>query len=126
MMEKHKTGAATLLIHILAKAATNMFVRSTVLGRVPALLRTVVAILFAMSYFERAAAIVKPPRSSMITGVHIAEKMYFVAAGASSLWWGFSSDRTTCSTTHKNGIIKDVTNRGITYNCQQCSDYSGS
>jgi hypothetical protein len=80
MMEKHNTGAATLLIHILAKAATNMFVTSTVRGFVPALLRTNVAILFAISYLDSAAAIVKPPSRSMITGVHMAAKMYFVAS----------------------------------------------
>jgi hypothetical protein len=74
MIEKHKTGAATLLIHMLANMATNMLVSRTVLGLVPALLRTKVAIIFAMLYFERAAAIVKPPRSSMMTGVHIAAK----------------------------------------------------
>jgi hypothetical protein len=54
--------------------ATNMFVRRTVLGFVPALLRTNVAIILAMLYLESAAAIVKPPRRSMITGVHIAAK----------------------------------------------------
>lgn len=86
MIEKHNTGAATLLIHILAKAATNMFVIRTVLGLVPAFDKTKVAIRFAISYFERAAAIVKPPRRSIITGVHMAEKMYFVAALASSRW----------------------------------------
>jgi hypothetical protein len=75
MIEKHSTGAATLLIHMLAKAATNIFVTSTVRGRVPALLSTNVAIRFAMSYFESAAATVKPPMRSMITGVHMALKM---------------------------------------------------
>ena len=75
MMEKHSTGAATLLIHILAKAATNMFVTRTVRGLVPALLRTNVAIRFAMSYFDNAAAIVKPPNKSMMTGVHMAENI---------------------------------------------------
>jgi hypothetical protein len=73
-MEKHSTGAATLLIHILANMATNMLTRRTVLGFVPALLRTRVAIILAMLYFDRAAAIVKPPNSSMMTGVHMAEK----------------------------------------------------
>jgi hypothetical protein len=72
MIEKHSTGAATLLIHMLAKAATNMFVTRTVRGLVPALLSTKVAILFAMSYLDSAAATVKPPRRSMMTGVHIA------------------------------------------------------
>ena len=74
MMEKHNTGAATLLIHMLANIATNMLVRRTVLGFVPALLRTKVAIIFAMLYLDNAAAMVKPPRRSMMTGVHIAEK----------------------------------------------------
>lgn len=86
MMEKQSTGAATLLIHILATIATNMFVTSTVLGFVPALLSTNVAIILAMLYLESAAAIAKPPSSSMMTGVHIAEKMYLVAAAESSLW----------------------------------------
>lgn len=80
MIEKQSTGAATLLIHILAKAATNMLVTKTVLGLVPALLRTKVAILFAMSYLESAAATVNPPRSSIMTGVHIAAKIYLAAA----------------------------------------------
>jgi len=84
MIEKHNTGAATLLIHILAKAATNMFVISTVRGLVPALLRTKVAILLAMSYFDKAAATVKPPRSNMIVGVHIAAKIYLAASFDSS------------------------------------------
>jgi hypothetical protein len=74
MMEKHNTGAATLLIHILANIATNMLVRRTVLGFVPALLRTNVAIIFAILYFDSAAAMVNPPSKSMMTGVHIAEK----------------------------------------------------
>jgi hypothetical protein len=74
MMEKHKTGAATLLIHMLANMATNMLVIKTVLGFVPALLRTKVAIIFAMLYFDSAAAMVKPPRRSMMTGVHMAAK----------------------------------------------------
>lgn len=73
-MEKHNTGAATLLIHILANMATNMLVRRTVLGFVPALLKTKVAIIFAMLYLDRAAAMVKPPSRSMMTGVHMAEK----------------------------------------------------
>jgi hypothetical protein len=74
MIEKHSTGAATLLIHILANMATNMLTTRTVLGFVPALLRTKVAIILAMLYFDSAAAIVKPPSSSMMTGVHMAEK----------------------------------------------------
>lgn len=74
MMEKQRTGAATLLIHMLANIATNMLVIKTVRGLVPALLRTNVAIILAMLYLESAAAMVKPPSKSIMTGVHIAEK----------------------------------------------------
>ena len=80
MMEKQSTGDATLLIHILRIMATNMFVINTVRGRVPALLKTKVAIIFAMWNLDKAAAMVKPPRSSMMTGVHMAAKTYFVAS----------------------------------------------
>lgn len=72
MIEKHKTGAATLLTSMLANAATNMFATMTVLGRVPALLRTKVAILLSILHFDSAAAIVNPPRRSIMTGVHMA------------------------------------------------------
>ena len=75
MILKHSTGAATLLIHILANMATNIFTNSTVLGFVPALLRTRVAIILAMLYLDSAAAMVKPPNSNMMTGVHIAAKI---------------------------------------------------
>ena len=116
-MEKHSTGAATLLIHMLANAATNMLVTSTVRGFVPALLRTNVAIRFAMSNLDSAAAIVKPPRSSIMTGVHMAAKMYFVAALASNRTCRLSSDLTTLKMTHRKGISNDVTNRGTTCSC---------
>ena len=84
MMEKQSTGEATLLIHMLRIMATNMFVISTVRGRVPALLRTRVAIILAMWNLESAAAMVKPPNNNIITGVHIAAKTYFVASLGSS------------------------------------------
>lgn len=74
MMEKHRTGAATLLIHMLANIATNIFVSNTVRGFVPALLSTKVAMILAMLYLDRVAAMVNPPRRSIITGVHMAEK----------------------------------------------------
>ena len=74
IMEKHRTGAATLLIHMLKIIATNIFVRRTVRGLVPALLNTKVAMSLAMWYFDKAAAIVKPPSKSMMTGVHMAAK----------------------------------------------------
>ena len=75
MILKQRTGAATLLIHMLANMATPMQVNSTVLGLVPALLRVNVAIILAMLYLLSAAAMVKPPSSNIITGVHIAAKM---------------------------------------------------
>lgn len=51
-----------------------MLVRRTVRGFVPALLKTNVAIILAMLYLDRAAAIVNPPSSNMMTGVHMAAK----------------------------------------------------
>lgn len=48
MREKQRTGAATLLIHMLINMATNIFVTNTTLGFVPAQLSTVVAMSFAM------------------------------------------------------------------------------
>lgn len=74
MMLKHSTGAATLLIHMLANIATHILVRRTVLGFVPALDKTNVAIILAILYLLKAAAIVKPPSNSMMTGVHIEAK----------------------------------------------------
>lgn len=74
-MLKQSTGAATLLIHMLANIATHIHVSNTVRGLVPALLKVKVAIIFAMLYLLSAAAMVKPPSSNMITGVHIAAKM---------------------------------------------------
>ena len=95
MIEKHRTGDATLLIHILKMRATNMFVIRTVRGRVPALLRTKVARILAIWNFERAAAIVKPPKRSIITGVHIEAKTYLAASGGLRRVYGLRSSRTT-------------------------------
>jgi hypothetical protein len=115
MIEKQRTGAATLLIHILANMATNMFTSSTVRGFVPALLRTRVAIIFAMLYFDSAAAMVKPPRRSMMTGVHIALKTYEAAALDSRRLWGTVSERTTLRVTARKGTRREVTKRGIAW-----------
>jgi hypothetical protein len=100
---------------MLANAATNMLVMRTVRGRVPALLSTNVAIRFAMSYLDSAAAIVKPPRRSMITGVHMAPNMKFAACLAGSLACGLTSEQTTLRTTQRKGIINAVTNKGMTF-----------
>jgi hypothetical protein len=113
-MEYDKTGAATLLIHMLDTMVTSMLVNRTVRGRVPALLSTTVDRILAIWYFERAAAMVKPPSNSIITGVHMAEKMYTVAAFASRRRRGSSSEQAMRSTTTRNGTKSDVTKRGIT------------
>jgi len=109
MMEKQSTGAATLLIHMLAKVATNMVVTRTVRGVVPALLRTKVAILLAILYLDSAAAMVKPPSNSIIRGFHIDETTYAAAALASRRRRGSSTVRATRSTTAKKGTSRDVT-----------------
>ncbi|OBT38883.1 hypothetical protein VE00_11115 [Pseudogymnoascus sp. WSF 3629] len=115
MMEKHRTSVVTLEIYMLAKAATNIFVTSTARRRVPALERKMVAIRLAISYFDNAAAMVKPPRRSIITSVHIAAKMYAVASFVLRRWCRASSKRTTRRRTHRKGMRRDVTNKGMTY-----------
>ena len=103
-----------MLIHMLAKAATNIFVTRTMRGFVPALLRTNVAILFAISYFDNAAAMAKPPSRSIIVGVHMAANIYLVASFVVRRRCGSSSDRTTLNMTQRNGTSNDVTKRGMT------------
>ena len=115
MMEKQRTGEATLLIHMLRIRATNMLVMSTVRGRVPALLRTSVARYLAIWNLDNAAAMVKPPSRSMMTGVHIDAKTYFAASRGANLVCGFSSSRTTWRTTARNGTNIPVTKRGMTF-----------
>ena len=114
-MEKQRTGEATLLIHMLKIRATNMFVSSTVRGLVPALLSTKVARSFAIWNFERAAAMVKPPRRSMMTGVHIDAKTYLAASGGVSRVCGLRSSRTTCRMITRKGTKRDVTKSGMTF-----------
>ena len=67
-----------------------------------------------MPYFDRAAAMAKPPRRSIITGVHIAAKMYFVAAEAGRRVCCLSSVRRTWRRTQSIGTRRDVTKRGMT------------
>jgi len=100
---------------MLKNMLTNMFVMRTVRGEVPALLRTNVAIRRAMSCFDNAAAMVNPPSSSIITGVHIAANTICVASLGFSRVWGFSSDRIMRRTTTRKGISKEVTKSGITW-----------
>lgn len=98
---------------MLANAATSMVARITVLGVVPALLNTKVAMRLSIVHLDSAAARVKPPNRSMMTGVHIAANMYAVAFFESSLSCGGSSETTTLRRTQRKGIMRDVTNNGI-------------
>ena len=76
MSVKHNVGAATLLIHMLAKHATPITESNTVLGLVPAKLNTRVMSTRSMLVLLRADAIVNPPIKSMIVGENMTEKMY--------------------------------------------------
>jgi len=67
------------LIHMLAKHATPINASKTVLGRVPAMLSTLVMRMRSMAVLLRAAAIVNPPINSMIVGENMTEKIYLVA-----------------------------------------------
>ena len=73
---KHRVGAATLLIHMLAKQETPMNESNTVLGRVPAKLSTRVINTRSMLVLLSADAMVKPPIRSMMVGENMTEKMY--------------------------------------------------
>lgn len=103
-----------MLISMDAKAATNMLAISTVLGLVPALLSTNVASRLSMVHFDNAAAKVKPPSRSMMTGVHMAAKMAVVASLEPRRLCGLPgvSSRTTFKRTERKGIKSDVTNKG--------------
>ncbi len=59
---------------------------------------------------------VNPPSNNMMTGVHMAAKMYLVAVLGSSRWCGFSSCLTICKTTVRNGTRSAVTKSGMTWN----------
>ena len=113
MIERHNTGAATLLIHMLANVATNIFDKSTKLGFVPALDNTKVAMILAIWYLLNAPAIAKPPKSNIITGENMAWNIYLVASCAGSWWW-LSSLRKTPKHTANKGTKSEVTNSGIT------------
>lgn len=66
------------LIHMLAKQETPMKVSKTVLGRVPARLRTRVIRMRSMLVLLRAEDIVNPPMSNIIVGENITEKTYLL------------------------------------------------
>lgn len=70
------------LIHMLAKHATPINASRTVLGRVPAMLSTLVIRTRSIAVLLRAAAIVNPPINSIIVGENMTEKMNLVAIRA--------------------------------------------
>ena len=75
------------LIHMLAKHATPINASNTVLGRVPAMLRTFVMRMRSIAVLLRAAAIVNPPINSMIVGENMTEKIYLVAMRMTGPMW---------------------------------------
>lgn len=103
-----------MLIHMLRNMLTNILVKSSIRGCEPALLRTSMAIRRAISYLDKAAATVKPPRRSIMTGVHIDANAAVVASLGPRRLYGFSSEHRTRSTTTRNGTSSDVTKRGMT------------
>lgn len=72
---KQSVGAATLLIHMLAKHDTHIKANKTTDGLVPARLRTRVMRMRSILVLLNADDIVNPPMRSMIVGENIAEKM---------------------------------------------------
>ena len=64
---------------MLAKHATPINASKTVLGRVPAMLSTLVMRTRSIAVLLRAAAIVNPPINSMMVGENMTEKIYLVA-----------------------------------------------
>jgi len=63
---------------MLAKHATPINASKTVLGRVPAMLSTLVMRTRSIAVLLRADAIVKPPINSMMVGENMTENMYLV------------------------------------------------
>lgn len=117
---------------MLAKQDTPIKARRTLLGFVPAKLRTRVIKTRSMLVLLKADEIVKPPISNMIVGENIAEKTnlrtifsrtirnregfhvsYCVAAGGAI--GTSSSSRMTRNKTRSSGTNIDVTKSGIAY-----------
>lgn len=130
MSVKHSVGAATLLIHMLAKHDTPINESNTTLGLVPAKLNTRVMSTRSMLVLLRADAIVNPPIKSMIVGENMTEKIYlkdhehpesskvekqthFVAALVLNRSFFPSEDRIVRNRARRKGTMIEVTNRGI-------------
>jgi len=63
---------------MLAKHETPINASKTVLGRVPAILRTLVMRMRSIAVLLRADAIVNPPINSMMVGENMTENIYLV------------------------------------------------
>jgi hypothetical protein len=113
---KQRVGAATLLIHILAKQLTPIKAKRTLAGFVPAVLRTLVIISLSMLVLLKAEEIVNPPIKSMIVGEKMTEKTNFVASWVDSLC---PSVRITRRTTRRKGTAREVTNKGLASDAQK-------
>jgi hypothetical protein len=130
MSVKHNVGAATLLIHILAKHDTPITESNTTLGLVPAKLSTRVMSTRSMLVLLRADAIVNPPIKSIIVGENMTENIYlksyelpesskgeekthFDAALVLNRSSFPSEDRIVRKIARRKGTIIEVTNRGI-------------
>lgn len=139
MSVKHNVGAATLLIHMLAKHDTPINESNTTLGLVPAKLNTRVMSTRSMLVLLRADAIVNPPIKSMIVGENMTEKMYlknherpessksgehthFVASLVLNRFSVPSVDRIVRNRASRKGTIIEVTNRGIACKYGSISD----
>mmetsp|Transcript_21687 Transcript_21687/g.55213 ORF Transcript_21687/g.55213 Transcript_21687/m.55213 type:complete len:359 (-) Transcript_21687:980-2056(-) len=112
--EKHSTGAATLEIHMDAKVATNMEASSTLRGLRPTRDSTATASCFAIKCLDSAAAMEKPPSSSMMVCENMAWKMAGAACGGVMRCGdaGLVRSTSTRSTTTSTGTSMAVANRG--------------
>ena len=73
---------------MLAKHATPINASKTVLGRVPAMLSTLVMRTRSIAVLLRADAIVNPPINSMIVGENMTEKINLTAIRAMQVYVG--------------------------------------
>lgn len=71
---------------MLAKHETPMNASNTVLGRVPAMLSTLVMRTRSIAVLLKAEAIVNPPINSMIVGENMTEKIYLVVVRIRQTW----------------------------------------
>jgi hypothetical protein len=72
---------------MLAKHETPINASKTVLGRVPAILSTLVMRTRSIAVLLRADAIVNPPINSIIVGENMTEKMYLAVIRVAEIQW---------------------------------------